>query len=152
DMLHHFLKFCASCLRGGNNDKIFPIWTGDGDNSKSMMVKLFESTFGEYCLKFPVQMLSEKAANSGGPTPQLARAKGSRIAFLDEPEDDVTLNKGIIKRFTGGDSFFARLLQDNGGDIKSTFKMILTCNKVPVITNPDPAIKKRVTLFPYESK
>src|SRR5690606_39029632 len=49
DMLHHFLKFCASCLRGGNNDKIFPIWTGDGDNSKSMMVKLFESTFGEYC-------------------------------------------------------------------------------------------------------
>ena len=151
ELLHHFLKFSASCLRGKNSDKIFPIWTGSGDNSKSMMVKLFERAFGEYCIKFPVQMLSEKAANSGGPTPQLARAKGARIAFLDEPEDDVTLHKGIIKRFTGGDSFFARLLQENGGDVESTFKMILTCNKVPVIANPDPAIKKRVSLFPYTS-
>lgn len=150
-LLHHFLKFSASCLRGRNSDKIFPIWTGDGDNSKSMIVKLFESTFSSYCIKLPVSLLSEKSANSGGPTPQLARAKSTRVAFLDEPEDDVPMHKGTIKRFSGGDTFFARLLQENGGDVQATFKMILMCNKVPLIPNADKAIKNRTRLFPFMS-
>jgi phage/plasmid-associated DNA primase len=150
-LLHHFLKFSASCLKGRNSDKIFPIWTGEGDNSKSMIVKLFEATFSSYCIKFPVAMLSEKAMNASGPTPQLARAKATRVAFLDEPEDDVPMHKGTIKRYTGGDSFFARLLQDNGGDVQATFKMILMCNKVPIIPNADRAIKNRTRLFPFMS-
>lgn len=150
-LLHHFLKFSASCLKGRNSDKIFPIWTGEGDNSKSMIVKLFEATFNSYCIKFPVAMLSEKAMNASGPTPQLARAKATRVAFLDEPEDDVPMHKGTIKRYTGGDSFFARLLQDNGGDVQATFKMILMCNKVPIIPNADRAIKNRTRLFPFMS-
>jgi phage/plasmid-associated DNA primase len=106
---------------------------------------------GVYCIKFPVSMLTEKFMNSSGPNPQLARAKGARVAFLDEPEDDVSLQKGTIKRYTGGDSFFARLLQDNGGDVEATFKMILVCNKVPVIPNADKAIKNRTRLFPFLS-
>ena len=150
-LLHHFIKFSSSCLRGRNADKIFPIWTGDGDNSKSMIVKLFEATLSSYCIKFPVALLSEKAVNASGPTPQLARAKSTRLAFLDEPEDDVPMHKGTIKRYTGGDSFFARLLQDNGGDVQATFKMVLMCNKVPLIPNADKAIKNRTRLFPFTS-
>lgn len=150
-LLHHFLKFASSCMKGRNSDKIFPIWTGEGDNSKSMLVKLFEATFNSYCIKFPVSLLSEKGTNPSGPTPQLARAKATRVAFLDEPEDDVPMHKGTIKRYTGGDSFFARLLQDNGGDVQATFKMILMCNKVPIIPNADKAIKNRTRLFPFMS-
>lgn len=148
---HHFLKFSASFLKGGNNDKIFPIWTGEGNNSKSMIVKLFETTLASYCIKLPVSMLSEKAMNSSGPTPQLARARNTRVAFLDEPEDDLPMHKGTIKRYTGGDSFFARLLQDNGGDIKATFTMVLMCNKVPNIDKADKAVHNRTKIFPYLS-
>lgn len=151
NLLHHFLKFAASCLQGRNSDKIFPIWTGEGDNSKSMIVKLFESTFSSYCIKFPVELLSDRNKSSSGPSPQLARAKSTRIAFLDEPEDDIPMNKGTIKRYTGGDSFFARLLQENGGDVQATFKMVLMCNKVPIIPNADKAIKNRTRLFPFMS-
>lgn len=150
-LLHHFLKFSASCLQGRNSDKIFPIWTGEGDNSKSMIVKLFEATFSSYCIKFPVELLSDKNKSSSGPSPQLARAKSTRIAFLDEPEDDIPMQKGTIKRYTGGDSFFARLLQENGGDVQATFKMVLMCNKVPIIPNADKAIKGRTRLFPFMS-
>lgn len=151
DLLHHFLKFSSSCLKGRNSDKIFPIFTGEGDNSKSMIVKLFESTFNSYCIKFDISNFTSKATNSSGPTPQLARAKATRVAFVDEPEDDVPMNKGIIKKLVGGDSFFCRMLQDNGGDVQVTFKIILTCNKVPLIPNADKAIKNRTRLFPYLS-
>lgn len=150
-LLHHFLKFAASCLKGRNSDKIFPIFTGEGDNSKSMIVKLFEATFNSYCIKFDISNVTGRNANSSGPTPQLARAKATRIAFMDEPEDDVPMHKGIIKKWVGGDSFFGRLLQDNGGDIQVTFKLVLTCNKVPIIPNADKAIKNRTRLFPYLS-
>ena len=150
-LLHHFLKFASSCLKGRNSDKIFPIFTGEGDNSKSMIVKLFEATFSSYCIKFDISNVTGRNSNASGPTPQLARAKATRIAFMDEPEDDVPMHKGIIKKWVGGDSFFARLLQDNGGDVQVFFKLILTCNKVPIIPNADKAIKNRVRLFPHLS-
>lgn len=151
-LLHHFLKFAASCLKGRNSDKIFPIFSGSGDNSKSMIVKLFENVFGPYCVKFPISMISEKAMSSSGPTPQLARARGAKVAFLDEGDDNVALNKNTIKRFTGGDSFYARMLHDNGGEIQATFKMVLTCNNIPSFANPDKPIKNRVRVFPYLAK
>ena len=150
-LLHHFLKFAASTIKGRNSDKIFPIMTGDGDNSKSMIVKLFEAVYGMYCIKFDISNVTSKNGNSSGPSPQLARAKGARLAFMDEPEDDIPMNKGVIKKWIGGDSFFARMLQDNGGDIQVHFKLILTCNKVPIIPNADRAIKNRTRLFPFMS-
>lgn len=150
-LLNHFLKFGSSCLKGKNSDKIFPIFTGEGDNSKSMIVKLFEATFSTYCIKLDVSNVTTRSANASGPTPQLARAKGTRIAFMDEPEDDAPMNKGVIKRWVGGDSFFCRKLQENGYDVQVSFKLILTCNKVPIIANADKAIKNRTRLFPFLS-
>lgn len=150
-LLHHFLKFSASCLKGRNSDKIFPIFTGEGDNSKSMIVKLLEATFNSYCIKFDISNITGRNNNASGPTPQLARAKATRLALVDEPEDDVPMHKGVIKRWVGGDSFFARMLQDNGGDVQVTFKLGLICNKVPIIPNADKAIKNRVRLFPFLS-
>ena len=152
ELLNYFLKFASSGLRGKNSDKIFAIWTGDGDNSKSMIVKLFETAFGSYCIKFPIALLTEKGGNSSGPSPQLARARNARWAFVDEPEDDVPMNKGTIKRYTGGDTFFARMLQENGGDVQLTFKMVLICNNIPRIPNADRAIKNRTVTTPYLSR
>jgi phage/plasmid-associated DNA primase len=148
-LLHHFLKFAASCLRGGNNDKLFPIFTGEGDNSKSMIVKLFEATLGIYCIKFSTSVLTEKPSNSGNASPQIARAKSAKMVFLDEPNSDVPMQKDTIKRFTGRDKFFARLLNENGGDIETSFVMCLICNQVPVIPNADRAIKQRTRIFPF---
>lgn len=151
DLLHHFMKFASSCLKGKNSDKIFPIFTGEGNNSKSMLVKLFESAFSSYCIKFDTSNVTSRNQNSSGPSPQLARAKGTRIAFMDEPADDVPINKETIKRWIGGDSFYTRLLHDNGGDIAVLFKLVLTCNKVPIIPHADQAIKNRTRLFPFLS-
>lgn len=149
---HHFLKLAASCLKGMNSDKIFPMMSGNGNNSKSMIVKLFESTFGMYCIKFDFSVVTTRNSNSSGPTPQMARAKSTKIAFIDEPPDDVAFHKELIKRWVGGDSFFARFLNDNGADVKVTFKMFVICNNPPVFANPDQATKDRVKLIPHLSK
>jgi phage/plasmid-associated DNA primase len=147
----YFLKMSASCLKGQNSDKIFPIWTGEGDNSKSMIVKLFETCFGGYCIKFPTTILTGKRTQSSAPMPEMARAKFSRIAILQEPDDNDAIQGGILKELTGGDSFFARALHDNGGDVKAMFKLILMCNKIPPIPTGGKAVKNRTRILPFMS-
>lgn len=147
----YFLRMMASCLKGRNIDKIFPIFSGDGDNSKSMIVKLLELCYGNYSLKFPVQLLTQRGGSSSAATPELARAKGTRIAFLQEPDDEETIKGGILKGLTGGDSLPCRALYSNGGEIQLMFKTILMCNKVPVIPTGGKAVKNRALIVPFLS-
>lgn len=150
--LHHFLKYCSSFLVAGNIDKVFAVFTGNGHNGKSMIIKMFEAVFNVYCFKFPIGTLTEKFSNAGAPSPQLARGRNARIACMDEPESTVPIATGSLKRLTGGDSYYARKLHDNGGDIKSTFKTILSCNRIPVVPDADPATIDRFLIFPFEAK
>lgn len=151
--LHHFLKYMASCIRGRNSRKVFAIFSGTlGNNSKSVFVKLCEMTFGPYCIKMPLEVITNiDRGNGSGPSPQLARAKGTRIVFLDEPNASSTLRANIIKKLTGGDSFFGRGMRKNGGDIESMFKTIMICNQVPGIDLPDKPTKERAKIFPFET-
>jgi phage/plasmid-associated DNA primase len=147
----YFLKMSASCLKGRNSDKIFPIWTGEGNNSKSMIVKLFEACFGTYCIKFPTSVITGKRTQSSAPMPEMARAKSTRIAIIQEPDDDEVIRGGMLKELTGGDSFFARALHDNGGDVQAMFKLILMCNKIPPIPTGGKAVKNRTRILPFMS-
>ena len=150
-LLHYSLKLFASCLRGKNSDKLFPILTGEGDNSKSMIKKLFEVTFGSYCTTFPTTLLTSKRANSSAPSPEIAQAKNARLSFLQEPDSDDPFKNGTLKELTGGDSFFCRMLNDNGGKVEATFKLFLMCNKVPLIPGSDRAVKNRLRILPFLS-
>ena len=149
-LLEYFGKISGSCIKGKNSDKLFPIMTGNGDNSKSMIKKVFESAFGAYCITFPTTLFTGKRSG-GGPDPSVARSKYAHVAFVQEPDADDPLKNGTIKEMTGGDRFFARFLNDNGGEIEPMFTLILMCNTVPIIPHSDKAMKNRVRLVPYLS-
>ena len=151
NLVEYALRLFASCLRGRNSDKLFPILTGDGNNSKSMLKKLFEAAFGSYCDTLPTSLITNKRTSSSAPTPELAQAKGSRLCFIQEPDTEDSLKNGIIKELTGGDTFFARMLNDNGGKIEATFKLFFMCNKVPIIPGCDKATKNRLRIVPFLS-
>jgi phage/plasmid-associated DNA primase len=149
---HHFLKLSASKLKGRNEHKFFEIWTGDkGNNSKSMMIKLHEKTFGNYCIKIPSQVLTNKNKGSG-PNPELAQAKGVRLAFIQETAETKAFQADFIKLATGGDSFYARNTFDDGGSIEALFKLILVCNVIARIDGADNATVERLKIMPYASE
>ncbi len=84
DMYSYFWKYMASMLYSGNGDKIF---TGDGDNSKSMLIKLVQKALGDYCVKLPAGMLSEKEGHSSNANPCKAMANNAKLVVFDEPDD-----------------------------------------------------------------
>jgi phage/plasmid-associated DNA primase len=151
DLLHYVLKDFSSYLKGRNSEKLFRIWAGMGNNSKSMIVKLILAVLGLYAIDFPVSLLSGKSLSSSGPTPELAQARGVHVGVICEPDDTEDLKGGAIKRFTGGDRFFARFLNDNGGSVEAFFKLIFMCNRIPNIPNADSAVMDRFLIIPYLS-
>lgn len=151
DLLHYFLKSAASFLMGRNAERYFTVYSGVGANSKSMIIKLFIACFGDYAINFPVDMLAAKQPKGGGPNPELAQAKGAHVAFISEAESKNDLGAAAVKRITGGDHFFARMCNENGGKIKSTFKLIFMCNRIPKIEGFDQAVIDRFLYLPFLS-
>jgi phage/plasmid-associated DNA primase len=151
ELLHYFCKDVASFLKGRNAEKHFRVWTGDTDNSKSMIVKLCQATLGMYIFDLPVSVFSGKTFSSSGPNPELAQARGCHVGIATEPDADDEFRSGPIKRQTGGDRFFARNCNENGGSIQAFHKTILMCNRIPNIANADKAVMNRFLILPFLS-
>ena len=146
------LKRSSSGFYGRNQEKFLTVFTGSGNNSKSMYIKLITKTFGNYVAMCPHTLLLDNKNVSNGPSPEIARLAGKRFAFLSENDDEAPLNKSHIKRYTGGDSIYARSLQENGGDIKATFKLVCQMNGIPEILSPDDAVRNRLKIIPFLSQ
>lgn len=151
DLLEYFLRITSSLLQAKNSDKIFQIWTGNGNNSKSMIVKLFQQTLGDYCIDFPVSMLCKTFSNSSGPSPEMAQAEGSHVGIISEPDADEPIQAGKLKRMSGGDRQFTRKLNENGGSQEAFYKIIMMCNRIPDIPGIDAAVKNRLRIIPFLS-
>ena len=149
ELLEYFGKLISASLKGKNADKIFPIHTGKGNNSKSMIKKLIEASFGSHSITIPTTFFT--GMKTGGPQPEIARSKYAHIAFFQEPDAETPIKSGTIKELTGGDKFFARFLQSNGSEIAPMFTLHLMCNTIPIMTDSGDAMKNRVRVLPYLS-
>lgn len=143
----------SSLLYGKNLDKKFYVNEGPGgDNSKSQIAKLMEQALADYCVKIPTELLTQSRRGSGNASPELAQTEGARAVMADEPDEDEALRGNIIKILTGGDSMFARALNDNGGKIEAVYKLFLNCNRTPMIPGGGKAVKNRLCNIPHLSR
>ena len=149
DLMNYMRKDISSFLKGRNSEKLFRIFSGCGDNSKSVFIKLIERAFGSYCVNVPVSVITVKRGSASSATPETARLRGCHIATCAEPDDNETIKAGIVKSMTGNDRFFTRALFSNGEEIEAMYKLILITNKVPSIPNAGRAIKNRVIIIPF---
>lgn len=121
-------------------------------NSKSLSINLFENSFGDYCCKFPITLLTQKRAAANAATSELARAKGKRFACLQEPSEDEKLNIGLMKELSGGDKIMARALFSEPIEFTPQFKMLLLCNHLPSVPSDDGGTWRRIRVVEFTSK
>lgn len=151
----YFMDIASDIFVGGNHQKTVVFWTGDGDNGKSVTQSLFEKMLGPLAIKLNTNVITGKKPSAGSAFADLARAGGGvRWCVLEEPDNDETINPGILKNLTGNDSYYARDLFERGKDgreIKPLFKLIFITNKLPHIKGADKAVWNRVRVLPFES-
>lgn len=149
----YVLDRLAEMLVGGNKRKHVYFWTGRGNNGKSVLKMLLQKMFGDYFIDIPNSVLVGQKPKSGQACPELARAaNGVRAAFTQEPNKNDVVNTGALKEYSGNDTFYARSLFQNGGDISPMFKLVMICNELPKLNaSNDPATWARCRVIPFEA-
>lgn len=149
----HFVRDVSSMLRGGNINKRIRFWSGEqGNNSKSVIVKLIKMCWGDYFINASTSLLTGKRAQAGSALPELARRPTARIIVFQEPAEDEKVNNGIMKEITGGDTMYVRTLYSEGSDVTPMFKPIFVCNRISRLATDDPASWKRIRVTPFEAE
>ena len=151
ELFHYFFKLTASMMVARNRDKIFVILEGKGNNSKSMLKKLLEYTFGERAPDVSVTLITRKRGSSSGPQPELADMEYALIVLMDEPDSDDRIPDGQLKKLASTDSFRARTLNEHGGKCQARFVMWMITNEIPEMDNTQ-AMASRVLIVPFMSR
>lgn len=155
ELRNYFLAVQSRIFVGRNTEKIMQVWTGEGDNGKSVTEDIFEKLLGPLCQKLPTEAIVGKRTQSSAASPELERlGNGVRFVTLQEPNAHDVINTGILKELTGNDKFYARGLHKTPKDIHPMFKIVMICNKPPQISSDsqnDQALWNRMRLIEFQS-
>ncbi len=143
------IKFLAKCLSGENRDEGFYIWTGTGGNGKSKLIDLTSMAMGEYACNLPIALLTQKRKASGAASPEMAVTRGKRLAVMQEPDVNETLNIGQMKEITGNDKITARGLYKEPFEFTPQFKLVCMCNDLPNIPSNDDGTWRRLEVVDF---
>ena len=151
-MREYIYRYFASCLDGKNRDQAFRIFTGSGGNGKSVLIKLFELSLGEYYCILPPCVLTLKNRGPNDANSFLAITKGKRATGIYETDNDSVIQLGIMKGLTGSDLVTTRKLYGDPFQFTPQFKLFLVCNRLPKIPSNDGGTWRRIRVTPFESK
>lgn len=148
----YFLKHLATNMIGGNPAQKFHIMTGSGSNGKSMIMNLTSTALGDYACTVPISLFTQKRKGSGNAAPEVIRLKGRRFVTMQEPDESIALNTGLMKEITSGEKMYARDLFKSGTEFEVQAKFHLACNDKPKINTTDGGTWRRMVVINFTSK
>lgn len=146
------LNVFASCLYGKNRWEELYILTGTGGNGKGVVAELLKVVFGDYFLSVDINLFTKPSERRDQPMPALVEAQNKRLVMSTEPEGDVRLQAGLLKKISGNDIIEARTL--NSKHIVKyvpQYKVILQMNDIPKLNRMDDGVRRRMRIIrhPY---
>lgn len=151
----YFMRHLSTCLIGGNDAQKFHILTGSGSNGKSMLTNLATTAFGEYSCKAPISLLTQQRNKSAAAAPELVRMKGRRFVTMQEPDEQVPLNTGLMKELASCEKITARDLYAGSKqmiDFEIQARFHLACNDKPKVNSTDGGTWRRLIVVDFPMK
>jgi len=146
-MVRHLQQFFGICLTGEVLQFLW-FWHGCGANGKTVLENIAHELLGDYSMKSPFDMLTEK---NGSIPNDVARLVGSRLVVCSEIPGGSVLNEALAKALTGGDRIAARFLHREFFEFITTHKLVIVGNNRPRIKGGDNGIWRRLRLVPFEN-
>ena len=153
DLPRYMWEHLASTLVGVSPDQTWNIYIGEGQNGKSVLVKLMEYVLGEYKGTVPLSLLTDRRTKIGGTSPEVIGLQGLRYAVMQEPTKGERVNEGVMKQLVSGiDPIQARgLYMQNAVTFYPQFKLILCSNYLMEIKSNDHGTWRRIRVVPFQS-
>jgi putative DNA primase/helicase len=150
DLARYLQKIAGQMLTGVVREKALYIFHGKKDTGKTTFVETIAHIDGEFAETMQIDSFMKKTR--GGIPNDIAALKGKRFVFIDEPDFGDKLSEGLIKKLTGLGTISARFLNEEFFKFKPEFKIVVSCNTQPDITDKDQAIWGRVKCVPFKAK
>jgi P4 family phage/plasmid primase-like protien len=153
DLSRYMWEHLASTLIGILPDQTWNIHIGEGQNGKSVLVKLMEYVLGEYKGTVPLSLLTDRRTKIGGTSPEVIGLQGLRYAVMQEPTKGERVNEGVMKQLVSGiDPIQARgLYMQNAISFYPQFKLVLCSNYLMEIKSNDHGTWRRIRVVPFQS-
>jgi putative DNA primase/helicase len=135
---------------GHRNEHIFPIFTGDGGNGKSVMVEALGWAMGEYASTAPAELLLWSKNDRHSEEKMVLF--GRRLVAASELPEGRRLNEALVKQITGSANMSARELYSKRITFTRTWVPTLDTNHMPLINGTEDAIWDRVLKIPFEQR
>lgn len=117
-------------LTGLVSEHVFFFLHGQGGTGKSAFVETLQMMLGDYGLKASQRML---AGSSRAHTTELTDIKKKRLAFIDELEDDATINEARVKMIASNAEITARGIARDDVTFPNVSKLWICSNAKPHI-------------------
>lgn len=130
DFLQRYLGYC---LCGDTSAESFLIMYGPTSrNGKSVCVGTVQTILGDYAKSMtPESLMVSKSKDGRGPSENIARLNGIRMASVSEIQQGARLDASLVKQLTGGDKMTARFLGENSFDFFPQCKLLMHTNHLP---------------------
>lgn len=133
------------------DEQMFAIFHGEGRNGKSTLIDTVAWLLGDYSTTVPIaSLVTDQNRRGQEATPDLVRVPGARLVRSAEPKEGLPLDENLIKELTGGEPINIRRLNQEFVEVYPVFKLIISCNRKPVIRGSDDGIWRRVHLVPFD--
>jgi putative DNA primase/helicase len=147
EMVGYLRRFAGYCLTGDVKEQCFLFCSGVGANGKSVFVELLASVLGDYASPLSPSALVAKQGDSS--TNELAALRGCRFAYCTEIDSAKTLDSGLLKAITGGDSFRVRYLYREFFTLRPELKLCYNSNGTPKVRDTSYGFWRRCKHVPF---
>jgi putative DNA primase/helicase len=146
--LQSFLqRYIGYCCTGVTTEHKFVFAYGTGANGKSTFVNTIREIFGDYATVADVGTFI--ASNTERHPTDVAKLHGYRLVVAQETEKGRRWDEAKIKTMTGGDKMTACFMRQDFFDFIPKFKLFVTGNHKPQLSNVDEAMRRRLLLVPF---
>ena len=121
-------------------------------NPLKKAMKVFGDREDGYANKLQVAALQEGRNASAGANPEMAKLRGKRFTYCEEPDDDRPINTSISKEITGGGQMTTRGLFKDPITFGIQSKFFLLCNDLPRINADDDGTWRRFKNIYFPSR
>ena len=137
EKLNFFHKAFGYGITGDTTQEcLFILYGPTTRNGKGTTMESIMNVLGDYALNMQPDSLAKRKRYSGSTaTPDIARNVGVRLVSVNEPAEDMVLDAAIVKQLTGSDTITTRFLYGNSFDYRPQFKVFMSTNHLPTVTD-----------------
>jgi putative DNA primase/helicase len=148
EMIAYLKRIFGYTLTGSNELHDCFIHTGIGLNGKSTALSTIQKLLGTYAVSAHSSTISQR--QSGSMTNDIARLAGARFVNIGELPENARLCEQDLKGWVGGDKITARLLHKEFFEFTPVFKLHITSNFRPTLTDSGNGMFRRLKLISWK--